>query len=80
MNPRVTILASLAVLLSLVTTTNAAAPLPDRDLGVAGVKPAEVELTRDGGAWTFKVDGEPFYVRGVNWVYTPVGTKYDFDR
>ena len=38
-----------------------------------------VTLERDADGWRLLVEGEPFFVRGVNWRYTPVGLKYDFN-
>ncbi len=39
----------------------------------------KTELIRTPSGWQMQVDGEPFYVKGFTWSYTPVGMKYDYD-
>lgn len=38
-----------------------------------------VALVQEGGAWSFRVDGKPYFVKGFTWSHTPVGFKYDYD-
>ena len=46
------------------------------DLAGATAETAEVQKSADG--FRLMVDGQEFYVRGVNWGYTPIGATYDF--
>ena len=57
-------LTRLLVILALATPAAAAEP---------------VEVVRDDSGWKLLVGGEPYLVKGVNWRYTPVGRKYDFN-
>jgi hypothetical protein len=75
LNPRCVIL-----LICLLLGGGVRAADPVGDLGIAGVRAPNVELRHDADGWTLISDGKPLYVKGVNWSYTPVGQKYDFDR
>lgn len=38
-----------------------------------------VDVHRSDAGWTLRVNGEPFYVRGMVWGYTPIGFNYEFN-
>jgi beta-galactosidase len=46
---------------------------------VASAAPTEVEIRRDDGGFQLLVDGEPTFLRGMNWGYVPIGTNYSYD-
>lgn len=40
--------------------------------------PAGVRVVKDGAGSRLVVDGQPFFVRGMNWGYSPIGTNYRY--
>ena len=38
-----------------------------------------VEVGELSGNPVLTVDGEPFFVRGMNWGYVPIGQNYSYD-
>jgi hypothetical protein len=47
--------------------------------GVADAAPTEVEVTRDDQGYQLLVDGQPTFLRGMNWGYLPIGENYAYD-
>ncbi len=39
----------------------------------------KTELVKTSSGWELRVNGKPFYVKGVTWSHTPVGFKYDYN-
>lgn len=39
----------------------------------------EVTIIEDDQGWKLQVDGEDYFVRGMNWGYVPVGENYSYD-
>lgn len=50
------------------------APAP----AAAPARPGRVEVRNDPAGSVLLVDGEPFFVRGMNWGYSPIGTNYRY--
>lgn len=41
--------------------------------------PNVVKAVKEDGGWKLKVDGQDFFMRGMNWGVVPIGTNYSYD-
>ena len=47
--------------------------------GAAIASPDNVSVYKDDVGQTLLMNGEPYFIRGMNWGYVPIGTNYSYN-
>ena len=47
--------------------------------GEALATPDHVSVLKDENGQTLQLNGEPYFIRGMNWGYVPIGTNYSYN-